>query len=89
MTVQELASKIGMSHPQLSRLESGTRTWNYAKAEEVAEALGVSLHLLQDESVPLDRLADIAEILGSLSDLPEEQIDAVLSLLRAMQSANN
>lgn len=84
MTVSDLADVVEMSQPQLSRLESGVRSWNYSTASKIADALNVSLYLLQDDSIPLDRLADIAEVMQGLSGLPEDRLDAVLSLLRSL-----
>lgn len=86
-TLQEVADEIGMSRAHLSRLESGSRTWNLESQEKVAALFGVSLPLLQDESIPLDRLDQVAEFLRGISDMPDEQVEALLQLLRTMQSS--
>lgn len=89
LTLKDMAERVGTSDAQLSRLESGQRGWNLEVGEKVANVLGVSLTLLQDESIPLDRLQQVAEVLASLSDLPDEQIEALLHLLRSMQRSSD
>lgn len=84
LTVEQLASKAGLSKSFLSEIENGIKQVNGRRLEDLASALGVRPHdLIADATISLE----IAEHLDVMSKLAPEDQAAVqrhaLSLLRA------
>lgn len=49
MTQEDLAQAIGVTHSNVSQIESGDRGLNVKKADKIAAALGVTLNDLMKE----------------------------------------
>ena len=80
-SLRTLSEKVDLSYVYLGEMERGDKPWKVEHIARVAEALTISPSLLQDPSVPLERLETIAAILSKLAELPEEQLVAVDRLL--------
>lgn len=80
-TLREVSQKLGCSEVHLSDLERGKRRWHTYRLADVAEALGVSPGLLQDPSVPIEKLVLISAVIQKLSPHTEERIEAFEKLL--------
>lgn len=89
LTVEELAIKAGVDKGTVSSIERG-RNYRADRLAKVAEALGVpvnKLHvgiLFEEHGADSHRLTEVeAEVLDLLRDIPEDQLQPVLDVLRA------
>lgn len=84
-SVRDMAPMLEVSYTYLAALERGDKPWKAEMIAQVAEIFKISPSLLQDPSVPLERLPQIAEVVDRVSHLSEEQFEAVLQLLKSLQ----
>ena len=80
LTQEELASRVGTSFQQISRLESGQRKLSQEWMDRISAALGVHPYLLIDDSLMPG--VEPHQAVGEFIDLPDEL--AWLRLFRAM-----
>lgn len=84
-TLRELAKRLDISYVYLSEMERGEKPWKLERLVQLAQIFSVPVSLLQEPSIPLDRVEAIAAILETLSVLPEEKLAAVAQLLEVMR----
>lgn len=86
LSLDDVSKKVGISLQYLGELERGDKRWSSELQVAVSEALGVSAGLLQEDSIPLESIHDIEQILGRLAVMPPNKLAAVSQLLEAMSS---
>lgn len=81
LTVQQLADIVGLSKSYLSEIETGKKTANARRIEQLAKALSVRPFELLDDSM-VD--ADLLEHMAMLSQMSRADRDAVLRHAEAL-----
>jgi len=84
-TLHDLSGLIGISYVYLSELERGEKPWKLEKLAKAAAIFALPPSLLQEPSIPLERLYALAEMLEKLSALPEAQFVALAQLIESMK----
>lgn len=87
-TLDELADMTGLSKGYLSRLERGLKPETRESLHALAEVFSLPSSLLLHPTAPVDRLAEISEILEQIVQLSPEQVDAVSQMIRALRSSS-
>lgn len=86
LTLEQLASKIGVSTPHLSEVERGKKNLNNHLIERLALALGVPHSDLIGEPEPEDELTRLRRTLAALSESDRARVESfALALLRSQQ----
>lgn len=86
LTLDELSEALGISTAYLSRLETGKKKWSAERVQKAADVLGAPVSLLQDTSIPQDRVVMIAQIMEQLSGLSDERLETIARMLEALAS---
>tara|TARA_Y100000593_G_scaffold90676_2_gene177652 strand:+ start:2021 stop:2359 length:339 start_codon:yes stop_codon:yes gene_type:complete len=88
ITLQEMGDKVGLTHGMLGHLERGERGWRVEHIHSIAEVLDVPPSLLQDTSIPLDRVEMIASVLEHLATLSPERAETVVQMMELLAKEN-
>jgi len=94
LTERELADVSGVSHQMIQKLERGERNTTIATLHALAIALGVDLELrltnaparAASPAPAPDRLTIAGRIIGVLSRLPDDRVDALLNEIALWES---
>lgn len=86
LTLKELSEKLGISFVYLGQMERGESPWKISMLSDIAQVLNAPLTLLQDPTVPFERLQRVSKVLSQVVDLPEERLAAVEHLLEVLNS---
>lgn len=82
----DLANMIDASPQLISFIERGERDGTRATLQKIADSFSISLGLLLDPSVDVEKVSVISEILEGLDELDSSQTEAVLQVIRGMAS---
>lgn len=83
---EELGERAGgYKKSYISRIENSVRPKSRQVQSALAEAFGITEHLLIHPTAPIDRLADISELLEQIVTLEPEQINVVSQLIRTLR----
>lgn len=86
MTQQELADRIGVKFPAISKYENGTvDNLPLERVELIAKALGVTPGQITgwEEYIPEER-AKVKQVTNIIKDLPDEQLDKIIKMIQLM-----
>lgn len=89
LTLEDLASKIGMTDGNLSKLERGHIGYTQSTIESIARELGCSVIDLISETAPLNsREEKLIEIMRSLNHTEQDRLLRIATTLFASASAS-
>lgn len=83
-TLDEVSTSMGISTGYLALLEKGQRRWNTDLVHKIAIHFNVDPALFQDEKVPIAQINSISELVSRLTQLPEEKVEALLSMIETL-----
>ena len=81
MRQSDLADRSEFTQSHISQIEKGDKVPTIEGIQRIAEALGVSSTLLQDESLPTENLEEISEILSKISSWPPDKLRSLNEIL--------
>lgn len=86
-TQADLSSKAGVSQSMLSHIETGRRKGNDDDIKEIAAAFNVSMGLLRDPEISLEKLEQVSYILHEVQYLDEPQVEVIRQLISTLKAS--
>lgn len=85
ITSTELSNIVGIKQPYLSQIENGKRSPSLDVLQGIAKALNTTVSELLGE-VPETLPENMKRLVDTVKDLNNDQIDAIISMVKEMRS---
>lgn len=85
ITATELSKMVGIKQPYLSQIENGKRSPSLDVLQNIAKALNTTVSELLGE-VPETLPDNMKRLIDTVKDLNDDQIDAIISMVKEMKA---